>query len=260
MKNETSYLPNFRNKMDGLILLASLQNCSIRTAFFDPQYRGVLDKLSYGNEGVGRGKARCNLSQMDEPTIMRFIHEIDRVLMPSGHLFLWVDKFHLCQGVMSWMQDTELNLVDMIVWDKGKIGMGYRSRRKSEYLIVIQKSPVKAKGCWSIHNIPDVWVEKTCKKHPHSKPIEMQKALIEATTQEGDWVLDPASGGYSVLTACEELNRNFIGCDIEFGEEPTILTDNRGQNCPLSFLDFAEIVNYLATFSENYWLFRVLGV
>lgn len=195
------YLPNFRNKADGLDLLASLSNASIKTAFFDPQYRGVLDKLAYGNEGVKRGKARCSLSQMDESTIILFIHEIDRVLMPSGHLFLWVDKFHLCQGVMPWFVDTDLNLVDMIVWDKGKIGMGYRSRRKSEYLLVCQKKPVKAKGCWNVHNIPDVWMEKVVKTHPHSKPTELQKQLILATTQEGDWVLDPAAGGYSVLTA-----------------------------------------------------------
>ena len=46
------YFPNFRNKADGLTLLASLPEQSIKTAFFDPQYRGVLDKLSYGNEGV----------------------------------------------------------------------------------------------------------------------------------------------------------------------------------------------------------------
>ena len=218
--NEQKYLPNFRNKADGLNLLASLPGSSIKTAFFDPQYRGVLDKLSYGNEGVNRAKARCNLTQMDELTIKRFIKEIDRVLEPSGHLFLWVDKFHLCQGVLEWLQYTDLNLVDMVVWDKGKIGMGFRTRRKSEYLIVCQKSPVRAKCKWTVHNIPDVWSEKTIKVHPHSKPLELQKALIEATTQEGDWVLDPASGGYSVLTACRELNRNFIGCDIEFGEEP----------------------------------------
>ena len=78
------YLPNFRNKADGLNLLTSLPEQSIKTAFFDPQYRGVLDKLSYGNEGVKRGQARCSLSQMDEPTIIRFIQEIDRVLLPSG--------------------------------------------------------------------------------------------------------------------------------------------------------------------------------
>ena len=149
------------------------------------------------------------------------------MLLPSGHLFLWVDKFHLCQGVLQWLQHTELNLVDMVVWNKGKIGMGYRTRHKSEYLIVCQKSPVRVKGIWMVHNIPDVWDEKTPKTHPHSKPLNLQKALIEATTQKGDWVLDPASGGYSVLTACQELNRNFIGCDIEFGEEPIHSEDNR---------------------------------
>lgn len=133
----------------------------LKHVFFDPQYRGVLDKLKYGNEGKGRGKARCELEQMDEETIINFIEEIDRVLKNSGHLFLWVDKFHLCQGVLSWFVNTNLNLVDMIVWDKGKIGMGYRTRRKSEYLIVLQKSPVKAKGYWNDHAIPDVWEEKT---------------------------------------------------------------------------------------------------
>ena len=217
---EENYLPNFRNKADGLSLMATLPDESIKTAFFDPQYRGVLDKLAFGNEGKNRAKARCHLTQMDEPTIKKFIQETDRVLLPSGHLFLWVDKFHLCQGVLQLIQDTNLNLVDMVVWDKGKIGMGFRTRRKSEYLIVFQKSPIRVKGKWTIHNIPDVWEEKTLKVHPHSKPLELQKALIEATTQEGDWVLDPASGGYPVLAACQELKRNFIGCDIEFGEEP----------------------------------------
>ncbi len=107
--------------------------------FFDPQYRGVLDKLKYGNEGKWRGKARCDLPQMDDDMIVHFISEIDRVLKPSGHLFMWSDKFNLCQGVLKWFDNTDLNLVDMITWDKMKMGMGYRTRRKSEYLIILQK-------------------------------------------------------------------------------------------------------------------------
>ena len=155
---------------------------------------------------------------MDEDTIIAFIEEINRVLKDSGHLFLWVDKFHLCQGVLSWFTNTNLNLVDMIVWDKGKIGMGYRTRRKSEYLIVFQKNPVKAKACWTDHAIPDVWEEKVQKVHAHSKPIELQRRLIGATTVEGDVVLDPASGGYSVFEACKLLGRDFVGGDITYGE------------------------------------------
>ena len=218
LKNGSTYRLNYKNLTDGMDLISDIKEKSIATAFFDPQYRGVLDKLKYGNEGQARGNARCELQQMDETTIIKFINEIDRVLRESGHLFLWVDKFHLCQGVLDWFTDTNLNLVDMIVWDKGKIGMGYRTRRKSEYLIVFQKSPVRAKACWTDHAIPDVWEEKTPKIHPHSKPIELQRRLIAATTKDGDVILDPAAGGYSVFEACKLLNRDFIGGDIQYGE------------------------------------------
>ena len=214
-----TYAINRKNKENGLDLLADINDKTIATAFFDPQYRGVLDKLKYGNEGQARGKSRCELTQMDENTIVEFIKEIDRVLKDSGHLFLWVDKFHLCQGVLNWFTETKLNLVDMIVWDKGKIGMGYRTRRRSEYLIVLQKSPVRVKGCWNDHDIPDVWMEKTLKTHPHSKPVELQQRLIAATTQNGDYILDPAAGGYSVYEACKAIGRDFIGSDIEYGED-----------------------------------------
>lgn len=211
------YLTNSKNKADGLKLLSDINDGTIQTVFFDPQYRGVLDKLKYGNEGKERGKARCSLTQMDEETIVKFIREINRVMKPSGHLFLWVDKYHLCQGINAWIKDSSLNLVDMITWDKGKLGMGYRARHKSEFLMVLQKSPVKAKGFWNDHSIPDVWVEKTGKTHPHSKPVELQKRLIQATTNEGEYVLDPASGGYSVLEACKLAGVNFIGSDIAYG-------------------------------------------
>lgn len=214
-----TYGMNKKNLADGLSLLADIEDRSVAAAFFDPQYRGVLDKLKYGNEGAARGKARCGLRQMDEDTIIRFIAEIDRALKEGGHLFLWVDKFHLCQGVLDWFAYTHLNLVDIIVWDKSKIGMGYRTRRKAEYLVVFQKSPVRAKACWTDHAIPDVWEEKVPKVHPHSKPIELQRRLIAATTKEGDVILDPASGGYSVFEACKLLGRDFVGGDILYGED-----------------------------------------
>jgi len=78
---------NSQLKMDGLTLLKSLENCSVSVVFFDPQYRGVLDKMNYGNEGE-RQIERSKLIQMNEKKIIFFVREIDRVLKPSGHLFL----------------------------------------------------------------------------------------------------------------------------------------------------------------------------
>ena len=200
--------------MDGRELLAELPTASYPLVIFDPQYRGVLDKLSYGNEGE-RQKERSQLTQMDEPTILDFIYQIDRVLAPSGHLFLWVDKFHLCEGVAPWLAGTSLQTVDLVTWDKGRIGMGYRTRRKSEYLLILQKTPTRAKGIWTVHDIPDVWFEKADGKHPHRKPARLQAALINAVTKSGDVVLDPAAGGLSVLRGAQLVGRQFLGADLE---------------------------------------------
>ena len=222
MKN----LINKKLNIDGVELLKQIQDKSLKVVFFDPQYRGILDKLSYGNEGKSRGKDRSDLPQMSEDIIKSFLKEIERVLLPSGYLFLWVDKFHLVEGVNPWISDLNMEIVDLITWNKMKIGMGYRTRRKSEYLIVIQKLPKKAKSTWTLHNIPDVWDEKVVKTHTHSKPIELQKQLILATTNEGDLVCDPASGGFSVFEACKLTNRKFIGGDLVFGTELPIFQKN----------------------------------
>ena len=197
-----------------------LDDNSVKCSFFDPQYRGILDNLKYGNEGQTRGKSRHELQQMTETTIVEFIDGLNRVISPSGYLFLWVDKFHLCQGTLSWLVNTNLKIVDMITWNKCRMGMGYRSRRLSEYLIVIQKEPIKARSTWTDHSIPDIWDEKIDKKvHTHQKPIGLIKRLIEATTIEGDLICDPAAGSYVVLEACRSSHRNFIGGDIKYGED-----------------------------------------
>lgn len=205
---------NFKNEINGLTLLQGINENTITAVFFDPQYRGIMDKMNYGNEGK-RQIQRALLNQMNDELIIDFIKEIDKILINSGHLFLWVDKFHVCQGVEKWIKNTRLSIVDLITWDKGKIGMGYRTRRKTEYLLVIQKLPIRAKGVWSNHSIPDVWTEKIVSKiHPHQKPIELQKILIEAVSLEMDYILDPCSGSYSVFDACKMINRNFIGGDL----------------------------------------------
>jgi site-specific DNA-methyltransferase (adenine-specific) len=208
---------NTRNQADGLELLRALERDSFSLCIFDPQYRGVLDKQKYGNEG-SRQKERSVLPQMQETQIIAFIKDIDRSLMPSGHLLLWIDKVHLCTGIAHWLSGTDLNTVDLIVWNKKRMGMGYRTRRMSEYCLVIQNAPLRAKGVWLVHDIPDVIEERLQTKFTHAKPVQLQARLIEALTNTRDIVIDPAAGSYSVLEACRRTNRQFLGCDIR--EQP----------------------------------------
>ena len=224
---------NATNRCDGLALLSKMPAESVHCAFFDPQYRGILDKLAYGNEKTGKQARRAALTQMPVDTIKKFIVKIDRVLLPSSYAFLWLDKYEICQGsIKNWLRGTSLCLVDMIVWNKGHIGLGQRTRRTSEFLLVLQKPPKTVKN-WRNHSIADVWEEKLStvaelKKqgvlqagemvHPHRKPVQLQKRLLLAVTNEGNTVIDCAAGSYGVLNICKETNRRCICCDIQFGE------------------------------------------
>lgn len=206
---------NQKLAMNGFDLLLALPEKSVPCVFFDPQYRGVLDYLGYGNEGEQRGQKRSSLEQMDNNTIAKFIQESARILIPSGHLFLWIDKFHLATGIDHWITETSLEVVDFITWDKKRMGMGYRTRRHAEYLMVLQQEPRRAKGVWKKHNIPDVWREEVSRrKGVHPKPVGLQAELIEAITNRGDVVVDPAAGTFSVFDACKMKGRHFLGCDL----------------------------------------------
>ena len=164
---------------------------------------------------------------MDDDRIRKFVMGIDRVLKPSGHLFLWVDKFHLCEGFHRWLKGSDLMVVDMVTWDKGTFGMGYRTRRCVEYCVILQKEPRRAKGVWTDHGIPDILREKVSRKdHPHTKPVErLQGRLLSAVTEKGDVVIDPAAGSFSVMDSALKYDRTFFGCDLN-GHEGVYREEN----------------------------------
>ena len=146
---------NQRNQCDGLELLAALEPESIPLCIFDPQYRGVLDKMRYGNEGVSRGRRRSGLPQMSEETIGEFIAGISTALIPSGHLFLWTRQIPSLRPASEPGWETcGLEVVDLVTWNKGRMGMGYRTRRVAEYLLILQKPPTQVGAGWQRDDIP----------------------------------------------------------------------------------------------------------
>src|SRR3989338_7527121 len=50
--------------------------------------------------------------------------------------------------------------------------------------------------------------------HPTPKPTKFIKELLEMFSKDGDLVLDPFIGSGSTAVACQDINRNFIGFEI----------------------------------------------
>ena len=215
---QSVFRKNIAQRGDALDLLRSLPDTCSPLGFFDPQYRGVMDKLKFGNEGV-RQKERFKLPPMTGDYIDACCREAMRLLIPSGYFMLWADTFNLCEAHHLRIADV-LPCVDLIAWDNQRMGMGNRTRRRGDYLLVLQKPPLRAKATWRDHGIRSRWPEKIDLKryprklYPHAKPIELITRLIGAVTRPGDLIVDPAAGSFVVMHAAHELERDFIGCDI----------------------------------------------
>lgn len=54
----------------------------------------------------------------------------------------------------------------------------------------------------------------TSNLHPTQKPLALMEYLVKTFTNEGDTVLDFAMGSGTTGRACKNLNRNFIGIEI----------------------------------------------
>jgi len=62
----------------------------------------------------------------------------------------------------------------------------------------------------------NVWNYRRVKPelHPTQKPVNLIKKIIRSATEENDTVLDPFIGSGTTAVACKQLNRNFIGIEI----------------------------------------------
>lgn len=120
--------------------------------------------------------------------------------------------------------DEVFDFKQMVVWDKGPIGMGWHYRRSYETVLVAQKPGAACK--WhtddsDIENIirpGDYGIRKIIPKkddHPTPKPVELAEHFARLHTVQGDTVLDPFMGAGWVAEACVRIGRKFVGVEID---------------------------------------------
>jgi len=66
---------------------------------------------------------------------------------------------------------------------------------------------------WEINQVKNV--SKKDNPHPCPIPYELAKRIIETTTNEGDLIIDPFAGSGTILKAAKDLNRRYLGFEID---------------------------------------------
>ena len=119
--------------------------------------------------------------------------------------------------------DEHIPFKQMIIWDKGPMGMGWHYRRSYETVLVATK---KGEAClWNggktSENIlrPGRYgirkIIPSTEQHPTEKPIALPEHFIRLHSNEGQVVLDPFAGGGSTLLAARKLGRKCIGIESD---------------------------------------------
>jgi site-specific DNA-methyltransferase (adenine-specific) len=58
-------------------------------------------------------------------------------------------------------------------------------------------------------------IKSTKGKHSTEKPVALMSWILKYYSKEGDVILDPTMGSGSTGVACKEMNRNFIGMEMD---------------------------------------------
>jgi DNA modification methylase len=145
-----------------------------------------------------------------------------RVLKNDGALALNLGFSYGETGVMRPFRIIERFLrdgwfpYDTIIWHKNNpIPIKNRLTNAFEYIFILSKSPA-FKYKKEIKYEHNVWKFSVESKDwgTASFPITLPKNCIEILTKENETVLDPFMGSGTTALACKELNRNFIGIEI----------------------------------------------
>ena len=209
-------------KGDCLEKIKEIECGSIDLVLTDPPY-GISRETGYANviNGVQRFAVSMEFGEWDYTPIDldTVCREYFRVLKDGGTCIVFYDLWKLSY-LSEAMQRAEFKMIRLIIWEKSN-PVPLNSKRN--YLTGAREIAVLGvkKGKPTFHSEYDKGVyqfpipNNGKRYHPTQKPLELMEALIQKHSNEGDMVLDTFMGSGTTGVACKNLNRNFIGIELD---------------------------------------------
>lgn len=220
-------------------ILKTIDDESIDLIFSDPPYflsnNGITCK-SGKMESVNKADwdKAVSVDEMHNFNL-RWISECRKKLKDNGTIFI-SGTYHNIYSIGFCLQQLGFKILNDIAWFKVNPPPNLSCRyftHATETIIWAKKNP-KAKHKFNyqaMRNINDpavnkqmlsLWKitppkkdEKKYGKHPTQKPIALLNRIVEASTNEGDIVLDPFLGSGTTAVACVNYKRKFIGIELD---------------------------------------------
>ena len=195
-------------KGDCLERMKEIPDGSVDMVLTDPPY-GMDFQSNYRNEKHSKIRNDKDLSWLID-----WSNELFRVTADNTAHYVFcsfhnIDKFK--QAL-----EQKFKIKNILVWEKNNTSMGDLKADfapKYEMIIFIQKGRRLING----KRDPNILkFNKTGNKlHPTQKPIKLLEYLLTKFSDEGQTILDPFMGSGSTGVAAKNLNRKFIGIELD---------------------------------------------
>ena len=200
-------------------LIKKIPDKSIDLIIIDPPY-DINANGSGGAFGKEKRQYHNEVKKLSDGITNLILDELVRV-MKKINIYIWCNKNQLKQYI-NYFEDLGAT-TDLLTWHKTNPVPTCNNKYLSdtEYLLYFRKDGVRMYGTYSTKKKYYVTAtnkeDKKLYKHPTVKPLNIIKNLIINSSLETDVVLDCFCGSGTTCVAAKELNRKFIG--IEINEE-----------------------------------------
>lgn len=192
----------------------------------DPPF-GVDNQSNMAVTQEGKKYARKIANDESPEIAIRTFKNVMGVILPKMKDDSDCYVFTSYQVLSDWLSMTDDFMPDygfkrkaVLVWEKDGPGMGDLEcpwGMGSEFILFFQKGrrPKSEKRRNNVLHTPQLRPNQLL--HPHEKPGPLLETLIKASTDEGDFLVDPFGGSGSLVRAARNCNRSAVA--IEYDEE-----------------------------------------
>lgn len=140
-------------------------------------------------------------------------YEMYRVLKPDTFCIIW-GKWTGIHDVKLMFEAVGFQTHTIGVWNKMVQGLGKGFAEAYENWILLAKGDAKCR--YMTKNVIDFMRPQGVRPdHPHAKPKQVLKKIIDNVTKKGDLVGDFFAGSGSIAEACLELERKYYCVELD---------------------------------------------
>ena len=147
------------------------------------------------------------------PEFTEWLPKCYTLLKDNSHAYFMTNMLNLKDMMMN-IEQAWFIIHNVLIWKKNNVTPNKWYMKNCEYIIFARKWRAKfINNCGS--KVVEEFRNPINKLHPTEKPVWLMEMYIANSSNEWQTILDPFMWSWTTWVACKNLNREFIGIELD---------------------------------------------